>query len=140
MAGIEGRVQMRREFLAWTAKAKKTINNDTVESALTAAIIAKNTGQNRIATVPSDLSIEPKVGRIWTGAMYQDFDADVTQRGTKITIKIGWINRKRKYYDIQEYGGVVKTKRGPINVTGMHAITDATMAAQRYLDDKGINL
>jgi hypothetical protein len=139
MAGIEGRVQMRRQFLDWTNKAKVTTTKAAVDDALNAAIIAKNTGQNTIATTPSDLSIEPKGNRIWTGAMYEDFDADVSQSGNKITLKIGWIKRKKKYYGIQEYGGVVKTKRGPIDVSAMHAITNATIAAQRYLDDKGIH-
>lgn len=138
MAGIEGRVAMRKQFYAFTKAAKLSVNKDAVDTALNAGIIAKNTGQNTIATTPSDLSIEPKVGRIWTGAMYEDFDVDVTQRGNQITLKIGWVKRKKKYYKVQEYGGVVNTRRGKIDVSGMHAITNATMAAQRYLDDKGI--
>lgn len=139
MAGIEGRVQLRRQFLDWTSQAKVKINRNVVDDALHAAIIGKNAGQNTIATTPSDLSIEPKNNRIWTGAMYQDFDADVTQRGSRIEIKLGWIKRKKKYYAIQEYGGVVKTKRGNVDVSAMHAITNAAMAAQRYLDNKGMH-
>lgn len=138
MAGVEGRVELRRGLLNFTKRAKVEIKKDVVEAVLVAGIIAKNTGQNTIATTPSDLSVEPKGNRIWTGAMYEDFDAAVDQRGNNITLKIGWIARKQKYYRIQEYGGVVKTKRGPITVSAMHAITNATIAAQKHLDNKGI--
>jgi hypothetical protein len=138
MAGVEGRVNLRKQLLNFTKQAKTEQKKEAVEQALIAGIIAKNVGQNTIATTPSDLSIEPKDNRIWTGAMYQDFDVEVDQRGNRITLKIGWIKKKRKYYTVQEYGGVVKTKRGPITVTAMHAITNATIAAQRHLDNKGI--
>jgi hypothetical protein len=63
----------------------KHSKDTTQDDALVAAIIAKNTGQNVIATVPSSLS-PGKIGRIWTGAMYADFDADVAQVGNKIII------------------------------------------------------
>jgi hypothetical protein len=138
MAGVEGRVQLRNKLLGFTKNAKQEQKKEAVEQALIAGIIAKNVGQNTIATTPSDLSIEPKDNRIWTGAMYEDFDAEVDQKGNRITLKIGWIRKKRKYYTVQELGGVVKTRRGPITVSGMHAITNATMAAQRHLDNKGI--
>jgi hypothetical protein len=138
MAGVEGRVNLRKQLLNFTKQAKIEQKKEAVEQALIAGIVAKNAGQNTIATTPSDLSIEPKGNRIWTGAMWEDFDAEVDQKGNRITLKIGWIKKKRKYYTIQEYGGVVPTKRGPITVTAMHAITNATMAAQRHLDNKGI--
>lgn len=137
-AGVNGRTQLRRNLLGFNKQVKTEARKEAVEAALVAGIVAKNAGQNTIATTPSDLSREPKIGRIWTGAMYEDFDADVTQTGTKITVKFGWIKRKRKYYDIQEYGGVVQTNRGPITVSGMHALTNAMIAAQRHLDNKGI--
>jgi len=138
MAGVEGRVQLRNGLLNFTKQAKVKVKKEAVDTALVAGIIAKNAGQNTIATTPSDLSIEAKGNRIWTGAMWQDFDVEVDQKGNRITLKIGWIKKKRKYYKVQEYGGVVKTNRGPITVSAMHAITNATMAAQRHLDNKGI--
>lgn len=137
-AGVTGRTQLRRDFLAFTKGVKTKKRAETVENALVAAIIGKNTGQNTIATTPSDLSIEPKGNRIWTGAMYEDFDADVVQQGPKITVKLGWIKKKRKYYEVQEHGGVVKTRRGNIDISAMHALTNAVVAAQRHLDNKGI--
>jgi hypothetical protein len=137
-AGIEGRTQLRRNLLAFNKSVKNDVRKDAVENALVAGIIAKNTGQNTIATTPSDLSIEPKGNRIWTGQMYEDFDADVTQRGTNITVKFGWIRRKQKYYGIQEHGGTVPTRRGNIQVSAMHALTNSLVAVQRHLDNKGI--
>lgn len=137
-AGVIGRTQLRRNLLGFSKGVKESSRKDVVENALIAAIAGKNAGQNTIATTPSDLSREPKIGRIWTGAMYEDFDADVTQRGNNITVKVGWLKRKQKYYHIQEDGGVVNTNRGPITVSGMHALTNALMAVQRHLDNKGI--
>lgn len=137
-AGIEGRVGLRRSLLAFNKTVKNDVRKDAVEGALNAAILAKNTGQNTIATTPSDLSREPKNNRIWTGQMYEDFDASVDQRGTNIIVKFGWINRKQKYYMIQEEGGVVNTRRGAIQVSAMHALTNALVAVQRDLDNKGI--
>lgn len=138
MAGVEGRVNLRKQLLNFTKQVKTQAKKEAVDTALVAGIIAKNTGQNTIATTPSSLSIKPKDNRIWTGAMYEDFDVEVDQRGNRITLKIGWIRKKKKYYTVQDRGGVVQTKRGPITVTAMHAITNATMAAQRHLDNKGI--
>jgi len=137
-AGVVGRTQLRRGLLGFNRSVKTSSRGEAVEAALVAAIAGKNAGQNTIATTPSDLSREPKIGRIWTGAMYEDFDADVTQRGTSIIVKLGWINRKRKYYEIQEHGGVVNTRRGAIEISGMHALTNALLATQRHLDNKGI--
>lgn len=137
-AGITGRVTLRRGLLGFNKSVKDQVRKDAVEGALNAAILAKNTGQNTIATTPSDLSIEPKGNRIWTGQMYDDFDADVTQRGTNIVVKFGWIKRKQKYYGIQEHGGTVPTRRGIIQVSEMHALTNALVAVQRDLENKGI--
>lgn len=132
-AGVVGRVALRNSLLQFSKRALKTKKQDVQEDALVAAIIAKNTGQNIIATVPS--SLRPgKVGRIWTGAMYRDFDADVVMVGNKITVKIGWIKRKQKYYAIQEGGGFAFGK----SIVPMHAITAATIAADNHLKSKGV--
>lgn len=137
-AGVEGRVQLRNGLLGFTKATKNTIREQAVEDALVAGIIAKNVGQNTIATTPSDLSIEPKDNRIWTGAMYDAYDSDVTQRGTRITVKWGWLRKKKKYFDIQEHGGTVQTRRGSVEVSAMHALTNSQMAVEKYLKDKGI--
>lgn len=132
-AGVIGRVALRNNLLGFSKRALTRKKADTVEAAITAGIIAKNTGQNTIATTPSSLS-PGKVGRIWTGDMFTDFDAAVTQTGNKITVKYGWIKRKQKYYKTQEYGGFFIGK----TITPMHAMANATVAAQDYLNSKGI--
>lgn len=138
-AGIIGRTQLRNGLLNHTKGVKNQINKDAADVALNAAIIAKNTGQNTIMTTPSDLSAKPKDNRYWHGDMYNDFDAAVEQRGNKITVRFGWINRKQAYYLIQEDGGEVHTRhRGTVTVSGMHAMTNAQMAVERYLHEKGI--
>lgn len=133
-AGVIGRVELRKKLLGFSkgALAKKRI--ETVEAAINAGIIAKNVGQNTIATTPSSLSREPKDNRIWTGAMFDGYDADVRQTGTKITVRWGWIKSKRKYYKTQEYGGFAFGK----TVTPMHALSNSLVAAQDYLNSKGI--
>lgn len=132
-AGVQGRVALRQSLLGFSKSVLKQARDTSQDDALVAAIIAKNTGQNVIATVPSSLS-PGKIGRIWTGAMYTDFDADVVQVGNKITIKIGWIKRKQKYYIVQEKGGQAFGK----DIVPMQAIAQAGVAAQDYLNSKGI--
>lgn len=132
-AGVIGRVALRQGLLGFSKAALQKSKVTSQDDALIAAIIAKNTGQNVIATVPSSLS-PGKVGRIWTGQMYSDFDADVAQVGNKITIKIGWIKRKQKYYVVQERGGTAFGR----DIVPMHAVAQATVAAQDYLNSKGM--
>lgn len=132
-SGVVGRVALRNSLLGFSKRALTQKKADTVEAALTAGVIAKNVGQNTIAQTPSSLS-PGKVGRIWTGAMFNDFDATVTQTGNRITVKYGWIKRKQKYYKTQEYGGFFIGK----TITPMHAMANATVAAQDYLNSKGI--
>lgn len=138
-AGVLGRVQLRDGLLNMTKGVKTDINKVAADTALNAAIIAKNTGQNTIMTTPSDLSIKPKDNRYWHGDMYNNFDAQVTQTGNKITVKYGWLANKKNYFLIQEDGGTVQTKhRGAVTISGMHALTNAQMAVERYLAGKGI--
>lgn len=133
-AGVIGRVELRKKLLGFSKGALAKKKQGTVDAALVAGIIAKNVGQNTIATTPSSLSREPKGNRIWTGAMFEGYDADVKQTGTKITVRWGWINSKRKYFKTQEYGGFAFGK----NVTPMHALANSGVAAQDYLHSKGI--
>ena len=132
-SGVIGRVALRQSLLGLSKRVLKETKDTSADDARTAAIIAKSTGQNVIATVPSSLS-PGKVGRIWTGAMYGDFDADVTQVGNKTIIKIGWLKRKQKYYVVQEMGGSAFGR----DIVPMHAVAQAGVAAQDYLNSKGI--
>lgn len=132
-SGVIGRVALRQSLLGLSKRVLKETKDTSADDARTAAIIAKSTGQNVIATVPSSLS-PGKIGRIWTGAMYGDFDADVTQVGNKTIIKIGWLKRKQKYYVVQEMGGSAFGR----DIVPMHAVAQAGVAAQDYLNSKGI--
>lgn len=133
-AGVIGRVELRKKLLGFSKTALVKKRAGAVDAALVAGIIAKNVGQNTIATTPSSLSREPKNNRIWTGAMLEAYDADVRQTGTKITVRWGWIKTKKKYFGVQEYGGFVFGK----TVTPMHALANSGVAAQDYLHSKGI--
>lgn len=131
--GVIGRVELRKGLLAYSKRALQQKKSDAQEAALVAAVIGKNTGQNTIATTPSSLS-PGKVGRIWTGAMWEDFDADVTQTGNFIRIRLGWIKKKRGYYKVQEYGG----NAFGTSIVPMHALANSLIAAENHLKDKGI--
>ena len=131
--GVVGRVALRNGLRGFCRSTVKSVNAKSVDAARTAAIIAKNTGQSVIATTPSSLS-PGKVGRIWTGAMYEDFDAAVSQTGNKINIRYGWITRKQKYYMVQEHGGQAFGK----NITAMNALVASKIAMENYLHDKGV--
>lgn len=132
-AGVQGRVQLRNNLRGFCRTTLKDVKTNVADDALTAAIIAKTTGQNVIATTPSSLS-PGKVGRIWTGQMWEDFDAAVTQTGNKINLRYGWITRKQKYYMVQEHGG----SAFGVNITPMHALVAAKTAAENYLHSKGV--
>lgn len=132
-AGVVGRVELRKGLLGFSRRVLKEKKQDAQDTALIAAIIAKNTGQNVIATTES--SLRPgKMNRIWTGAMYEDYDADVVQTGNRIKIRHGWIKSKKKYYLVQEHGGFFIGK----TITPMHAMAQAQVAMDNYLHDKGI--
>jgi len=134
MAGLEGRVALRKGLKQFTNDVLLSEKKDMVETALNAAILAKNVGQNTIATTPSSLSHEPKDNRIWTGKMYEAFDADVQQRGRNIRIRYGWITVKAKYFLVQENGGFAFGK----TITPMFAWANADAAVKDYLKSKGI--
>lgn len=133
-SGVIGRVELRKSLLGFSSRALDEKKRGAQEAALVAALIGKNTGQNIIATFPS--SLRPgKVGRIWTGAMHDSFDADVSQTGNRIRIRLGWIKKKQSYYKVQEYGGMAFGK----NIVPMHALSGALIAAENHLKDKGIH-
>lgn len=128
-----GRVELRRGLLDFNKRALRAKRLDAQETALNGALLAKNVGQNTIATTES--SLRPgKMNRIWTGAMYEDFDADVIQAGNRIRIRYGWIKSKKKYYLTQEHGGFFIGK----TITPMHAMANAQLALDDYVKSKGI--
>lgn len=132
-AGVIGRVALRNSLLGFSKAALQRQKDSAETAAHIAGIIAKDVGQATIATTPS--SLKPgKVGRIWTGAMYDGFDSSVTKTGNSITLKFGWLKQKKGYYKIQEYGGFAFGK----TVTPMHALVNSLVASQDYLKSRGI--
>lgn len=131
--GVIGRVEMRKALKGFTEKAIRSKKSQAQDVALNGALLAKNVGQNTIATTES--SLRPgKMNRIWTGAMWEDFDADVVQTGNRIRIRYGWIKSKKKYYLVQEHGGFFIGK----TITPMHAMANAQLALDDYMKSKGI--
>jgi hypothetical protein len=66
--------------------------------------------------------------------MVDAFGADVTPSGRNITIRWGWIDEKKKYFLIQEYGGQAFGK----TVAPMFALAQTKTVVENYLHSKGI--
>ena len=134
MAGVQGRVQLRKNLNNFTKDALNQTRQGVIEDAKVAGILAQAAGQDTIWHTPSSLSREPKDDRVWTGRMVDHFMHDVTPVGRKIIVRYGWITDKAKYFLIQEYGGTVDGK----TVTPMFALSAAHTVATDYLKSKGI--
>ncbi len=132
-AGVMGRAALRNSLLGFSKATLQRKQDDVDAAARKAGMLAKDVGQATIATTPSSL-VPGKVGRIWTGAMYDGFDYVVTRTGNKTTVKFGWVKDKKNYFKTQEYGGEFLGK----TITPMHAMVNALVAAQDYLNSKGI--
>lgn len=133
-AGVEGRVQLRQGLQRFTKDTILEQRKDLVETAKVAAVLAEAAGKDKIWHTPSSLSNTPKDDRVWTGKMVDAFEADVTVTGRNITVRWGWIDTKKKYFLIQEYGGEAFGK----TVTPMFALADAKNVVTHYLSQKGI--
>lgn len=133
-AGVQGRVQLRQNLKKFTREALFGVRKDMVETARVVAVLAEATGKDVIWNTPSSLSHEPKDNRVWTGKMVESFKADVGANSRSVTVRYGWIDKKARYFLIQEYGGFAFGK----NVTPMHAIATADAVVKDYLKSKGI--
>ena len=133
-AGVEGRVQLRQGLRRFTKDTLVEQRKDVVETAKVAAVLAEATGKDVIWHTPSSLSHEPKDNRVWTGKMVDAFSADVTPVGNRVTVRWGWIDKKKKYFLIQEYGGQAFGK----TVTPMFALAQTQTVVKNYLHSKGI--
>jgi hypothetical protein len=67
---------MVRGLKQFTIQAKKTMEQNAQAAAVEAAISGEIEAENIIATYPSGI-VPGKVGRIWTGMMYESMDAVV---------------------------------------------------------------
>lgn len=133
-AGVDGRVQLRQGLRRFTQDAVLATKKDAVETAKVASVLAEATGKDVIWHTPSSLSNQPKDDRVWTGKMVDAFSSDVTVVGNKITVRWGWIDKKKKYFLIQEYGGQAFGK----TVTPMFALAQTQTVVKNYLHSKGI--
>lgn len=133
-AGVGGRVQLRQDLLGFTKGATKNLRKELVEAGTVAAILAKAAGKDIIWHTPSSLSSQPKDDRVWTGKMVDSFDSDVTVVGSRVTVRWGWIDSKKKYFLIQEYGGEAFGK----TVTPMFALAGSKTVVDDYLKGRGI--
>lgn len=133
-AGVEGRVQLRQGLRRFTQGTKTELRKDLVETAKVASVLAEAAGKDVIWHTPSSLSNQPKDDRVWTGKMVDAFGADVTVTGRNITVRWGWIDQKKKYFLIQEYGGQAFGK----TVTPMFALAQTKTVVSNYLHSKGI--
>lgn len=133
MAGVEGRVQLRQDLLLFSRLVKGDVTAGVAEAALSAGRDGYITAINVIDTFPSSLS-PGKVGRVYTGLMKASMDVKVTQTGTQITIQLGWLETKKKYFLTQEYGGTAFGKR----VTAMEAIAAGMETIKERMKEAGV--
>lgn len=120
---------MMRDLRAHLRGVNKQVRDNTRETALNAAIRGQEAMEYTIMNTPSSI-VPGKPHRIDTGLMFDSLDAKVTETGHKITIRFGWLNRRKKYFMTQEHGGNL----GSIQITGMFALKAGMRAAQRELD------
>jgi len=133
-AGVIGRVQLRQNLRKFTRETVMGLRKDLLETAKVSAVLAEAAGKDTIWHTPSSLSSQPKDDRVWTGKMVDAFGADVSMTARTVTVRFGWIDTKKRYFLIQEYGGQAFGK----TVTPMHAIANADTVVKNYLKSKGI--
>ena len=133
-AGVIGRVQLRQNLRRFTRETVLSLRKDLLETAKVSAVLAEAAGKDTIWHTPSSLSSQPKDDRVWTGKMVDAFGADVSMTARTVTVRFGWIDTKKRYFLIQEYGGQAFGK----TVTPMHAIANADTVVKNYLKSKGI--
>lgn len=133
MAGIEGRVQLRRNLQQHLKAVENSTYVNAQEGAIEAGIEGLATARIVIATTPSSL-VENKIGRIDTGLMYSSLDAKVSGV-RRIHVNVGWLNTKKDYFMVQEEGG--KTHWGA-DVTPMHALAAAQIRMREVLAERSI--
>lgn len=134
MAGVTGRVQMANGINSWIDSLNAEMKADVQTTALEAAVVGLETAKWTIDHTASSLSHYPKNNRNWTHVMNQSLDAKVDAVGTKITIRVGWLNKKEAYFLVQEDGGQLKQKI----ITPMHALLNAKADMLATLATKGI--
>ena len=117
MAGIEGRKAFNDGMQDWLWGLEKNMRSSVQEAALDAGTRGQAMMEHTIDTTESALS-PGKPNRNWTFNMRNSMDAKVEQRGTTITVSIGWLQNHEDYFLIQEYGGDL----GNRHISAMHSL------------------
>ena len=99
------------------------------EVVLEAAAAAEKEMHRTIDETESALS-PGKPNRNWTFTMNHSITSDVKQRGRKRTVWAGWLNRKERYFLVQDQGGTVNGK----TVWPMHALLNGFNAMRAEID------
>lgn len=134
MAGLEGRVPLTTGLKAHVRLAEQIVRGEAQTAAVEAGIEGLAAARTVVATTPSSLSRVPKNNRIWTGKMIAELDSDVKIKGHSITVRVGWLNKKERYFLIQEDGGKVRN----VTVTPMNALAQSQAVMLKKLADRGI--
>lgn len=134
-AGFRGHKQVSDGLLGFVQDLEKHVLTETQDIALEAAIAGEKAMHDHIDVVPS--SLRPgKVGRNWTYLMNQSVTSDVRRRGNTITLRIGWLQTKRRYFLLQEYG----TTKGDMTIKPMRALQIGHTAMTKHLTRSGVKV
>lgn len=133
MAGVVGRVQLRKSLQTFLREENRQMLEHAQEKALEAGIEGLATARIVIATTESALS-PGKMNRIYTGDMYTALDAKVS--GTRrIHVNVGWLQNKKDYFTVQDQGG---TTHWGAEVWPMHALAAAQIRMREVLAEGNI--
>lgn len=122
---------LRTTMNKFTAGVGGTLRVQSQKTAIRAGTAAQQAMRRVIETTPSDIS-EGKPDRVDTGYMRDRVDHNTTFRHQRYEVKFGWLQSRKKYFLVQDRGGIAF---GKFQVTGMFALRAGLRAAQRVLEE-----
>ena len=122
---------LRPTMNKFTAGIGGTLRVQSQRTAIRAGIAAQQAMRHVIETTPSDIS-EGKPDRVDTGYMRDRVDHNTTFRHQRYEVKFGWLQSRKKYFLVQDQGGIAF---GKFQVSGMFALRAGLRAAQRVLEE-----
>lgn len=132
-AGFVGRAQLLRDLRAYNRSVRAAVHAEVATDSWDIA----NEGAKDIGyTIMNTRSafVKNKDNRSMTGLMISSTDSYAQRRGNYYTLVAGWIDRKEKYFAIQDQGGVGYGQFEGQIVWGMEALRSArlTMADEAH--------
>lgn len=124
MAGIEGRENLLKGVRETTDRMRAGWQKDVSEDVRVLSNLGKLEVQSVILNTPSAISFA-KDNRYYTGQMYNAVDSKSTRKGNSYTAQAGWVGVKRKYFTIQDQGGMGTGDLAGIYITPMNALRSA---------------